>query len=554
MSRPGVHAICDAYVDDYARLNPIAASEQGIGGHDDALPDLSPDGHRARAELARRALADISAARAADESERVARAVFAERVGLQVELHEAGLPEAELNVIASPVQSIRWVFDLMATETAEDWARIARRLRAVPAALGGYRQALRAAAGRGRVAAVRQVREVVAQCEAWSAPGGFFAALPGSARVDEALRAELEAAARAAAGAYAELGAFLRDELAPRAAAGDAVGEELYALWSRTFLGARLDLREVYAWGWEEFRRVEEEMTEISGRIRPGAGPAEAAAALDADPRHLVRGQDGFQAWMRELSGRALADLRGRHFDIPDELMRLDCRIAPPGGGSGAYYTNPAEDFSRPGTMWWSLPEGKEEFSTWREASTVYHEGVPGHHLQIGTAVATPGLNRFQRLACFVDGHGEGWALYAERLMREFGYLDDATSLGMLNKSLFRAARVVLDIGLHLRLGIPDGSGFHEGERWTPELGIEFLSTRTLTDPARAADEVNRYLGWPGQAASYKVGEKLWLELREEARARQGAAFDLKDFHTRALRSGPAGLDTMRDLMAGSGL
>ncbi|WP_066944033.1 DUF885 domain-containing protein [Microtetraspora fusca] len=550
MIPPTVHHICDSYVDDYARLNPIAATESGIRGHDDRLPDLSPDGHRARAELARSALARISAARAADESERVAQAVFAERIGLRVEEHEAGSPQAELNVITSPVQSIRWVFDLMPTATAEDWAVIARRLGAVPDALAGYRASLSAAADEGRVAAARQVRRAIGQCETWSAPDGFFAVFTRSAEVGDALRAELETAARTAAAAYAELAAFLRDELGPRSRSEDAIGAELYGLASRSALGARLDPREAYAWGWEEFHRIEAEMARLADRIRPGAGPAEAAAALDADPRYRVLGQDGFQAWMRELSGRALDDLRGTHFDIPDELMRLDCRIAPPGGGTGAYYTNPTEDFSRPGTMWWSLPEGEEEFSVWREASTVYHEGVPGHHLQIGTVVATSGLNRFQRLLCFIDGHGEGWALYAERLMRELGHLDDAPLLGMLNKSLFRAARVVLDIGLHLKLEIPAGTGFHEGERWTPELGVEFLTTRTLTDRVRAADEIDRYLGWPGQASAYKLGERLWLDLREEVRARRGAAFDLKDFHTRALRGGPAGLDTMRELLA----
>ncbi|MGW0066892.1 DUF885 family protein [Streptosporangium sandarakinum] len=114
---------------------------------------------------------------------------------------------------------------------------------------------------------------------------------------------------------------------------------------------------------------------------------------------------------------------------------------------------------------------------------------------------------------------------------------------------LRRIAGAGLDAGMHLRLEIPAGTGFHEGERWTPELGAEFLRTRTLTDPARAADEIDRYLGWPGQASAYKLGERLWLDLREEARAGRGAEFDLKDFHTRALRSGPAGLDIMRELL-----
>ncbi len=549
-----MHAICDRYVDDFARLQPLAATEFGIGGHDDQLPDLSPDGHQARAELARGALAAITAAQPVDESERVAKAVFSERIGLDVEMHDAGLPAASLNSIVSPVQNVRQTFDLMATETAEDWAVIATRLNKVPEALAGYRESLLASADKGIVSASRQVRRAIEQCETWSGADSFFATFAKAADtvpgVEGALRADLDAGVRAATGAYAELAMFLRDELAPKAGEEDAVGEDLYGLWSRTFIGAKLDLRDAYEWGWAEFIRVEAELAEVAGRIKPGAGPAEAAAALDADARYRVSGQAAFQAWMQELSDRALADLRGTHFDIPDELMRLECRIAPPGGGVGAYYTNPADDFSRPGTMWWSVAAGKEEFSTWREVSTVYHEGVPGHHLQIGTAVGTPGLNRFQRLLCFVDGHGEGWALYAERLMREFGYLDDGNLLGMLNKSLFRAARVIVDIGMHLKLEIPAGTGFHEGERWTPRLGLEFLHTRTLAEPAHVVDEIDRYLGWPGQAPAYKLGERLWLSMRDEVKAKRGNEFDLKEFHMRALRSGPAGLDTMRDLIA----
>jgi uncharacterized protein (DUF885 family) len=233
--------------------------------------------------------------------------------------------------------------------------------------------------------------------------------------------------------------------------------------------------------------------------------------------------------------------------------MRLDCRIAPAGGPVGAYYTGPTDDFDRPGQMWWSVPADRDEFSTWREVSTVYHEGVPGHHLQVATAVHEAArLNHFQRQFAWVSGYGEGWALYAERLMREFGYLDDdGDLLGMLDAHLFRAARVIVDIGMHLKLPIPAGTGFHEGERWTPELGLEFMTTRTITDEAHVRDEIDRYLGWPGQAPAYKLGERLWLSARDEIRARQGAAFDLKRFHMDALRMGPMGLDTLRERLAG---
>ncbi len=551
-----MHEISDRFVDELAELDPIAATYLGVPGGEDELTDYSPDGHRARAELARRALEAVRRAEPADESERIARAVFVERVGLDVELHEAGADMSSLNVIASPVQDLRQVFDLMPAQTPEDWQHIARRMAAVPEAVRGLRAGLLEAARNGNVSAARQVTRVAEQCDAWAGRGNrksFFDSLAERAEgVPEQLREELRAGAGAAAEAFGELADFLRTDLLPVAPAKDAVGAERYQLWSRYFTGAQLDLQEAYEWGWQEFTSIEAEMKEVGNRIKPGATLAEAAAALDSDPRYLVHGKQAFQEWMQQLSDRALGDLRDRHFDIPDPLMRLECLIAPPGGGVGAYYTGPTDDFSRPGRMWWSVPEDKDVFPTWRETSTVYHEGVPGHHLQVGTAVhQAQSLNKFQRLACFVSGHGEGWALYAERLMRELGYFtDDGDLLGMLNDQLFRAARVVVDIGMHLELEIPKGTGFHEGERWTPELGLEFMLTRTIAEPAHVRDEVDRYLGWPGQAPSYKLGERLWRAARDEAKQRYGDAFDVKDFHTRALRMGPMGLDTLREQLA----
>jgi uncharacterized protein (DUF885 family) len=545
-----VHRICDSYVDDYVRLSPTTATELGIPGHDDQWPDLSPGGCAARNDLTRQALAAVAAEEPADESERVAKAVFTERLGIDVELYDAGLVDGDLNVIASPPQDLRATLDLMPTGTAEDWSTIARRLSRMPAALEGYRAGLLHAAANGHVAAARQVGKVADQCAKWSE--GFFTGFVAGARdVPDSVRADLDTGAAAASSAYGDLAAFLRADLLPKAPAKDAVGEDAYRLWSRRYLGAALDLREAYAWGWEEFLRIEADMVEVANRIRPGAGLVEAADALDADPRYLVRGVDAFRDWLQKLSDQALTDLRGVHFDIPDEIMRLDCRIAPPGGSAGAYYTSPTDDFSRPGAMWWALPPDKDSFTTWREASIVYHEGVPGHHLQIATAMYhAERLNKFQRMLAWVPAYSEGWALYAERLMREFGYLDDGDLFGMLNEALFRAARVIIDIGMHLELTIPAGTGFHEGETWTPELGLEFMLNRTITERELVVDEVDRYLGWPGQAPAYKLGERLWVSAREDAKARRGADFDLKRFHMEALYLGQMGLDTMRECLA----
>ncbi len=165
-----------------------------------------------------------------------------------------------------------------------------------------------------------------------------------------------------------------------------------------------------------------------------------------------------------------MAELAGVHFDIPDVMKTLECRIAPTDEG-GIYYTGPSDDFSRPGRMWWSVAAGEDTFTTWAETTTVYHEGVPGHHLQVATATYRRELlNKWRRNVCWTSGHGEGWALYAEKLMQELGYLKDpGDHMGMLDMQRMRAARVVFDIGVHLELEVPDrwGSG-----TWTAGQGL----------------------------------------------------------------------------------
>ncbi|HEY5880414.1 MAG TPA: DUF885 domain-containing protein [Nakamurella sp.] len=552
--------LSNAYVAEYARRRPIMATYMGLPVEQDRLDDLSPagrsDGHEFAVSTARR-LAELPSSGPADD---IAREVLTERLEVDRERYLSGWSHADLNVVASPLQEVREVFDLMPVDTVDDVATIARRMAAVPAALLGYRQSLRQAADGGRVAAVRQVDRCAEQCDAYAgrtAAAGFFTGLAGKLSADpggapESLAGELAAAATAADAAYGDLADFLRTDLRGRAPEKDAVGRERYELGSRDFLGAVIDLEETYRWGWSEFLAVEAELRAVADRIAPGEGPAGAAAALDRDPAHQLTGVDRLQAWMQELSDRAIEELGREHFDIPEPLVRLECLIAPPGGMVGAYYTAPSDDFTRPGRMWWGVEPGREVFNTWREASVVYHEGVPGHHLQVATSVYRRDLlNDFQRLLADYSAHAEGWALYAERLVRELGYLaDDGQLLGLLDSQLFRSARVIVDIGMHLELTIPAGTGFHEGQRWTPELGLEFLLTRTVSDPAHCRFEIDRYLGWPGQAPGYKVGERVWLAGRDAARRRHGDAFDLRAFHTAALNMGGMGLDVLARRLA----
>ncbi|MEP9383975.1 DUF885 domain-containing protein [Nocardioides sp. KR10-350] len=557
MTRP-VDERTDRFVEELCALDPLTATYVGVAGHEAELPDLSPDGYDAREQLHRRALADVAALDPTDEREQVAKEAFLERIGLDVEFADANLDRPFVSVIFSGIHELRAVFDLMATDTEDDWGNIRARLGGLPAAVDQYRTTLTEEAAAGRVVAARQYAEVAEQIRGWTAQRGdddVFAGLVDRApeSLPESLRHELQQAAAGASAAFADFGTFLETELQPLGKEKEPVGRDHYALASRRYLGAVVDLEETYAWGWQELKRLSDDMAATADKILPGAGVQEAVAHLDADPSTKIAGAEAFRDWMQQLADRTIAELADVHFDIPDPVRRIECMIAPTHDG-GIYYTGPTEDFSRPGRMWWEVPESVTEFSPWREKTTVFHEGVPGHHLQVAqTAYRADLLNRWQRLMCWVSGHGEGWALYAERLMDDLGYLaDPADRLGMLDGQSFRAARVIIDIGMHLELTIPEDNpfGFHPGETWTPALGREFMGQHCLMDDAFIDFEVKRYLGWPGQAPSYKVGERIWLEAREDARARKGDAFDLKAFHRAALDLGSLGLDPFRAALA----
>ena len=540
--------LAEQWLDTMLELTPELHVHLGRPGRESDYTDRSPDGVAAQADAARSMLARVRAAHPEDQTDVVTQAELVRTLELELEQIEAGFWQRDLNVIASPGQDLRDVFDLMGTDTTDDWEHVAERLHNLPSAMAGYLDSLRIGIAAGNVPAIRQVREVAAQARKQTGTDSFFAALAHRADVPAALQSRLDDGARAASEAYAGLVEFLERDLAPHAPEADAVGREHYALASRAFVGAEIDLDETYEWGVEELARMVAEQERIADQVLPGAGVAEAIAHLDADPARKLHGTEALQAWMQQTSDRAVDELGRTHFDIPDEMRRLECMIAPTQEG-GIYSTPPSEDFARAGRMWWSVPEGITEFDTWRELTTVYHEGVPGHHLQCGLAVWNSAeLNGWRRLN-WNSGHGEGWALYAERLMADLGYLDDpADRLGMLDGQRMRAARVVLDIGVHLQKPRPDGSG----EVWTGDDAFGFMAQHVNMNDSFVRFEVNRYLGWPGQAPSYKVGQRMWEQLRDDwvaAHAGRPGGADLKEFHRQALAVGSIGLGTLRSTL-----
>ena len=512
----------------------------GITGHDDEITDYSPDGVAARVQAAKSALRELDGVDPADEVDTVTIAAMQERLGVLGELHHAGLDVGELNVIASPLQTMRDVFDLMPTDTDDDWALIDRRLGRLPDRVDGYAEALRAAVAGGHPPAVRQVNRGVQQAGQIQQ---LFVDMVAAAKTENpALHAELQQHAADAADAYRRLADVLRNDIGPHARNEGAFGRDAYRLLSRSFLGATVDLDETYQWGLAQLKHIVAEQESIARRLYPGSSVAEALTRLDSEPRYVVHGTEALQAWMQDLSDRAVDSLADKHFDIAPPLRDLECRIAPTQTG-GIYYTGPSEDLTRPGRMWWSVPPGVEDFHTWQETTTVFHEGVPGHHLQIGRAVIMAAqLNRWRRMGCWVSGHGEGWALYAERLMADLGWLDDAGNrMGMLDAQRFRAARVVIDIGLHCGLTAPDGG------RWDAQKAWVFLNAHCAQAEETLRFELDRYLGWPGQAPSYAIGQRIWQQLRDEMLSR---GLSLKEFHCRALDLGGLPLDVLRSALA----
>ena len=547
--------IADRYVEKVAEMSPFSATYMGVPGHDHEMNDFSPEAAEAEAERDRATLAELNSTPIEDDRDRIARDAMIDSLSLSLDLHDASEHFRSLSMIHSPVHSVRQIFDLMPRASEEDWANIASRMALIPQGLDSYRRTLDVGLRRGLVVAKRQARETAEQCDVWigAAEGhesffrGLVSAFDQSGLDSPGLRSDLESGAVVADQGIENMARFLREDYIPRAAERDAVGEERYSLAARVYNGIELDLLETYQWGWEQLAWVESEMATAADKITPGQGIKEAKELLETDPARAIEGEEKFAAWMQDLQDRTISELDGTHFDIADPVKKIEALIAPPGGALAMYYTPPNEDFSRPGRTWYPTG-GKTRFPLWSEVSIAYHEGVPGHHFHLGTTVhLSEQLSRFQRLLGGTSGHIEGWALYAERLMGEIGYLENPDYyLGMLAGQSLRSIRVIIDIGMHLELEIPRSQVFHPGERWTPELGLEFIQQKSLFPPDFVASEVSRYLGIPGQAISYKVGEREWLAAREESRQRMGTGFDLKEWHTRALSLGPMGLAQMR--------
>ncbi len=532
-------ATCEDFVYDLAALSPTLATAVGVDGHDHELQDFSPSYWDAVADRIRDLVADVDALNdSTDESDdeddfdavdHLTAAILRERMTLELDLHHRGEYIRMLNNIDSPVQHIRDAFTLMPKVTESDIEHVESRLAQVRASLHGYRESLAEAAAQGNVATHRQIDAVINQCEALGEDESLLETLgvpPESPVVEEAKDA------------FQEMADWLSTELSPQAAYEDGVGRERYELFSEFFLGAKVDLDEAYTWAIEDLRETTAKQRELAHEMYGAECTVQGAyRRLNEDERYIVRGTDELLEWMARTTDEAMAVFGGECFSAPEEVGRIDFAINR-GGTGGVYYTPPSDDFIRPGIMWWSVPEGREVFHTWHEKSHMFHEGAPGHHIQHATALTQrTELNLWRRAVNWNAAHGEGWALYAEQLMAEFGAFEDpGMRMGLLASRRLRLARTAVDIGVHLRKKTPDKTG-----TWDAQYAKAFLRDNAALPESSLAVELDRYMGWPGQAPSYAVGYRAWMQLRYDALA---AGMTVREFHDRALRLGsmPMGL------------
>lgn len=542
--------ISDELTERWADADPINATTYGIGGRDHLCTDFSPEGHQRRADLYRE-MRDRLAAHCTDEDHQEA---FAARVMTgwleeQIDEHEAGKWRRDLNHVYSPFQVTRDVFDVMDRETVEGWGQIEARLRGVPEALDGYQRSLTEGLAADDTAVARQVETVIDQLGAAASNSSRFVDFIGQAESAGIGTASLRAAIDEVRAACASLAEWLRSTYLPKARRSDAVGRDEYLREADHHLGLVIDPEATYEWAWDEVHRLTEEMVATSAAIDSDRSVDEVIEMLETDPTRAAATRGDFVEFISDIQHQAIEQLAGNHFDVPEELRTVTVNIAPPGGSLGAWYVPPAEDFSRPGSIWYA-PGEREALPYWQEVSTAYHEGFPGHHLQVGTVVLErDNLSRFQRSVVWYSGAGEGWALYAERLMDELGFFEQPEyRLGLLASQLFRSTRVVVDIGCHLELTIPEHAPLHAGETWAYETAVDYIQHIGLQPADVSISEVLRYLGWPGQAITYSVGEREILAMRD--RAQDGSGFVLKDFHRRMLAAGPIRLDQLAEEMA----
>jgi uncharacterized protein (DUF885 family) len=539
-----VNALADRFWEAILELNPTTATFYGDERYADRLEDPGPDGRaRARALMAETA-AEATAIDIAGlpTEDRITRDML--KVIAELHLEEDDQAIHQLRVVdqmGGPQQLLPQLTQFQPADTPERLEAFIARLQAYPAFMAANIGILRDGQASGLTAPRIVAERTIAQIERMLEVPIESAIVPSMVkvaseadreRIREIVRDVVQPADRAFLDALR--GDYLAATREDPGLWSAANGEQLYRTAIRSWTTLDLDPEEVHQSGLDELESIEGERRVIARAAGFGDDTAAYRASLDADVANTPQSKDDVVERASEDIERAMA-LAPRYFGV---LPRAACEVRPveeykEKDAPFAYYYPPAPDGSRPGIYYangYDLPSRK--FT--KLATTTYHEAAPGHHFQITLEMENPHLNTFRRLGARMVGgaYVEGWGLYSERLADEMGlFRDESERFGMLDAQAWRAARLVVDTGLHAL-------------RWPRQRSIDFLKGAGLSE-TDAVIETDRYICWPGQALTYKVGQRAIEKLRAELSARDGSAFDLRAFHDAVLGHGSLPLATL---------
>jgi uncharacterized protein (DUF885 family) len=539
-----VDQLADGFWERFLELSPISATVNGDTRYDDRLPDPSPAGRAKWRELATdmRDAATAIADEGLGVEDRITRDVL--RVIGDIFLIEDDQRMDTLRVVdqmGGPQTVLPQLCQFQSADTPERLELFLARLHAYPKYMAENRELLREARESGLTAPRIVAERTIAQLERMLATPIEEAVVPSLVTVArdedrEAIRAVIRDEVYPADAAFLEAlqGDYLAASRPENGIWSAPDGEALYRTQMLRWTTLELDPQEVHQTGLDQLESIEAERRDIARAAGFGDDTRAFRASLAADPDNQAASREHLIARATDDIERAAAEAKSMFRRAPRSLCRVVAveeykeRDAP-----FAYYYPPSADTTRPGTYYvntFDLPS--RTFS--RLASTTYHEAIPGHHFQISLESENTALNKFRRFAArFAGGaYVEGWGLYAERLADEMGlYRNEAERFGMLDAQAWRAARLVVDTGLHAL-------------RWTRQESIDKLLFAGLTE-TDAVIETDRYICWPGQALTYKIGQRAIEKLRRELSARDGSAFDLRAFHDAVLGHGSLPLATL---------
>jgi uncharacterized protein (DUF885 family) len=539
-----INEIAERFFEGVLERDPIFATILGDDRHDHRLPDLGAEGRAEEARVYRALLAEVQPIDpdGLEPEQLITRDMLLLVARNQLEAQEKKLYQLAINHISGVQLMPVMVAQYQIADTPEKLEKLITRFVAYPTAVEQYVETLREGLADGRTSAAIPVRKQIEQIERMHAtPTDQFPAVTLSHVADDDARARVATAVEEhVKPALMRLSNFLVSEYEPSAMAEPGIGsvpdgQDLYRLAIRMQTTVATTAEEVHAFGLEDLSRIEAEMDEIGRRLGHADRHA-LKAALQTDPTNHADSREAIVELARQQTERAYAQAPNYFGRLPSAncvvvpVEEYRERETPP-----AFYMQPSLDGSRQGQYYINTYQ-PEERQLHKIAGITFHEATPGHHFQIAIEMELQGLPRFRTLGGRMAGvaYVEGWGLYCERLADEMGlYLDDRERLGMLDAQAFRASRLVVDSGLHA-MG------------WARDEAIAFMHERGTLPMVDAEIEVDRYTIWPGQALSYKIGQREIERARREVSEKMGVRFDLRAFHDEVLGHGSLPLATLR--------